>query len=323
MQYARLGRTGLKVSRLCLGTMNFGWSVEEAESHVILDAAFDAGINFFDTADIYSVWADNNPGGVSESIIGRWLKTKNRREIVIATKARGRMWAGPNGEGLSRHHLIHAVEDSLRRLDTEAIDLYQTHWYDAETPIEETLYALDHLVSSGKVLYVGASNIPAWRLMASLWASDVHKIVRYESLQPHYSLFNRAEYERELAEVCAAYQIGVIPYSPLAAGFLTGKYTRDSDLGTVDTTRGDGGLIRRLMDDPKAFDALDVAREIAAAHDAPLPAVALAWLLAKPAITSPIIGARSVDQLRPLLGAPDLKLTDEDIGRLDAATAGY
>ncbi|MFW5696652.1 MAG: aldo/keto reductase, partial [Phototrophicaceae bacterium] len=150
MQYQSLGRTGLQVSRLCLGTMTFGWSADEATSHAIMDAAFDAGINFLDTADIYSRWVEGNPGGVSEEIIGRWLKTKNRREVVIATKVRGPMWAGPNGDGLTRHHIVHAVEDSLRRLDTDYIDLYQTHYYDPRTPLDETLRALDDLVRAGK-----------------------------------------------------------------------------------------------------------------------------------------------------------------------------
>jgi aryl-alcohol dehydrogenase-like predicted oxidoreductase len=326
MQYTRLGSTGLKVSRICLGTMNFGWSVDEATSHAILDAAFEAGITFLDTADIYSSWAVGNPGGVSEEIIGRWLKARPgvRRQVIVATKARGRMWDGANGEGLSRHHLMQAVEDSLRRLQVETIDLYQTHWYDAETPIEETLYALDSLVQSGKVRYIGASNLPAWRLMQSLWASDVHQRVRYDSLQPHYSLFHRAEYERELAEVCATYGIGVIPYSPLAAGFATGKYDRTARSGgEVDTTRSESGLIKRLIDNPQAYDALDIAKQIAQDYGVPVAQVALAWLLAKPAVVAPIIGARTLTQLNDLIGAPELKLTAEAMHLLDEATQGF
>lgn len=321
MQYTRMGRTGLKVSRICLGTMTFGWSADEPTSHAILDAAFNAGINFFDTADIYSRWVEGNPGGVSEAIIGRWLKTKNRREVIIATKARGRMWDGVTGEGLSRHHLIHAAEDSLRRLDTDYIDLYQTHWYDDETPIEETLYALDHLVSSGKVLYVGASNYPAWRLMKSLWASDVNRVVRYETLQPHYSLFNRDEFERELQPMCVDQQIGVIPYSPLAAGFATGKYTRANRV--PDTTRAESDLIKKLIDNDKAYDALDVLTDIAQAHGVPVAHVTLAWTLAQPAITAPIIGARTVTQLQEVVGATDLTLSAEELGRISAATDGF
>jgi aryl-alcohol dehydrogenase-like predicted oxidoreductase len=321
MQYARLGRTGLQVSRICLGTMNFGWSVDEADSRAIMDAAFDAGINFFDTADIYSSWAPNNPGGVSEQYIGRWMKTKSRRDLVLATKVRGRMWPGVNGEGLSRQHIILAVEDSLRRLDTDYIDLYQTHWFDANTPIDETLAALDHLVQSGKVLYVGCSNYPAWRLMKALWVSDQKHLVRYDSLQPHYSLFNRSEYERELADVCSTEGVGVIPYSPLAAGFATGKYTRENR--TPDTTRSDSGLIKRLLASDQAFDALDLMQQIASGHGVPVAQVALAWILTRPAVVSPIIGARSLEQLAELVGATDVTLSASELDQLTAATDGF
>jgi aryl-alcohol dehydrogenase-like predicted oxidoreductase len=321
MQYARLGRTGLQVSRICLGTMNFGWSVDEANSRAIMDAAFDAGINFFDTADVYSSWAPNNPGGVSEQYIGRWMKTKSRRDLVLATKVRGRMWPGVNGEGLSRQHIILAVEDSLRRLDTDYIDLYQTHWFDANTPIDETLTALDHLVQSGKVLYVGCSNYPAWRLMKALWVSDQKHLVRYDSLQPHYSLFNRAEYERELADLCSTEGVGVIPYSPLAAGFATGKYTRENR--TPDTTRADSGLIKRLLASDQAFDALDLMQQIASGHGVPVAQIALAWMLTRPAVVSPIIGARSLEQLAELVGATDVTLSASELDQLTAATDGF
>jgi aryl-alcohol dehydrogenase-like predicted oxidoreductase len=321
MQYARLGRTGLQVSRICLGTMNFGWSVNEADSRSIMDAAFDAGINFFDTADVYSSWAPNNPGGVSEQMIGRWLKTKTRRDLVLATKVRGRMWPGVNGDGLSRQHIILAVEDSLRRLDTEYIDLYQTHSFDPNTPIDETLAALDHLVQSGKVLYVGCSNYPAWRLMKALWVSDAKHLVRYDSLQPHYSIFHRAEYERELADVCATEEVGVIPYSPLAAGFATGKYTRENR--TPDTTRGDSGLIKRLVASDQAYDALDLMGQIAGGYSVPVAHIALAWMLTRPAVVSPIIGARTLEQLGELVGATELNLTDSELEQLTAATEGF
>lgn len=321
MQDSNLGRTGLRVSQLCLGTMTFGWSADEATSHAIMDSAFEAGINFFDTADIYSRWIEGNTGGDSEKIIGKWLKSKDRRQVVIATKVRGRMWDGVNGEGLSRSHIMQAVEDSLRRLDTDYIDLYQTHWYDASTPIDETLRAMDDLVKSGKVRYIGASNYPAWRLMKSLWTSDKHSVVRYDSLQPHYSLFNRAEFERELAEMCVDQNVGVIPYSPLAAGFLTGKYTRENK--KADTTRASGGLIQRLIDNESAYVALDKVREIADGHAVPMAQVALAWLLAKPSITSPIIGARTVAQLEEVVGATDVTLSDDEISALDEVTAQF
>jgi len=322
MQYTNLGRTGLKVSRLCLGTMTFGWSADEATSFAIMDKALEGGINFFDTADIYSRWVDGNSGGESEKIIGKWLKTKNRRDVIVATKVRGMMWEGQNGEGLSRFHILHAVEDSLRRLGTDYIDLYQTHYPDEATPLEETLYALDALVQSGKVRYIGASNHPAWLLTKTLWVSDVNKISRYECLQPHYSMFNRSEYERELAALCKDQNIGVIPYSPLAAGFLTGKYTRQNK-GDVDSTRSGGGLIQRLVNDDHAFDVVDKVLEIAHSYRVPPAQIALAWLLAQETITSPIIGARKVEQLEAVIGTTDITLDDDEIQLLDELTAEY
>lgn len=321
MQYSRLGRTGLKVSRLCLGTMTFGWSADEQESFAIMDAALDAGINFFDTADIYSRWIDGNQGGESEEIIGRWLRNRPRRDVIIATKVRGRMWSGPNGEGLSRQHIIQACEDSLRRLETDYIDLYQTHWPDEETPLEETLGALDDLVRAGKVRYIGASNYPAWLLMKNLWVSDVQKLVRFDSLQPHYSIFHRSEFERELAATCVDQGVGVIPYSPLAAGFATGKYTRENR--SPDTTRGSSGLIQRLIDNVAAYDALDILREMAEVHNCPTGQIALAWLLAQPAVTSPIIGARTVSQLEGMVGATEITLSPAAISRLNDATSSF
>ncbi len=232
MNYKKLGRTGLKVSPLCMGTMQFGWSVDEADTHRILSATFEAGINFIDTADIYSKWVDGNPGGVSEIYIGNWMKKNNipRDQIVLATKVRGEMGKGPNDQGLSRTHIINAVDASLRRLQTDYIDLYQSHWTDDDTPIEETLRAFDDLVKQGKVRYVGASNYAAWELMQALWTSDKYNLTRYDSLQPHYNLIYRDEFERELRAVCAAYEIAVIPYSPLAGGFLTGKYRKDEPM---------------------------------------------------------------------------------------------
>jgi aryl-alcohol dehydrogenase-like predicted oxidoreductase len=301
--------------------MNFGWSADEDTSHAILNAAFEGGINFFDTADIYSSWVPGNPGGVSETIIGRWLKNHPRYEVIVATKVRGRMWKGVNGEGLSRHHILRAVEDSLRRLQTDYIDLYQTHWYDEETPIDETLSALDSLVQSGKVRYIGASNYPAWRLMHALWTSDSCHFVRYDSLQPNYSLFHRKEFEAELAEVCETFEIGVIPYSPLAAGFATGKYRRDQR--SADTTRAESSLIKRLLSDDRAFDTLDVIEQIGKTHNAPAAHVALAWLLAKPAVDSPIIGARTVAQLEELIGATELKLSPEELAQLDEISGSF
>ncbi len=321
MQYRRMGRTGLRVSAICLGTMTFGWSADEATSFAIMDAAVDAGINFFDTADIYSYWVPGNRGGESETIIGKWLKEHDRRQLVIATKVRGPMWDSPNGQGLSRTHIVQAVEDSLRRLQTDYIDLYQVHYPDDETPLDETLRALDDLVRSGKVRYVGASNYPAWLLMKSLWVSDSHGWARFDCIQPHHSLLHRQEFERELQAACIDQQIGVTPYSPLAAGFLTGKYRRHE--GNPDTTRSESGLIKRLVGDERAFDVVDEVQRIAVAHRIPAAQVALAWQLAQPAITAPIIGARTVDQLLETVGAAEVVLDQSEIDSLSAASASF
>jgi aryl-alcohol dehydrogenase-like predicted oxidoreductase len=316
MEYRKLGRTGLKVSALCLGTMQFGWTADEAAAFRVMDAFVEAGGNFIDTADVYSFWVDGNPGGVSESIIGRWMKARaNRGNIVLATKVRGRMWEGPDGEGLGRAHLIRAVEDSLRRLNVEAIDLYQTHSYDEDTPIDETLRAMDDLVRQGKVRYVGASNLPAWMLMEALWYADRDGTVRYESLQPHYNLAHREEFERELLPVCHKYDIGVIPYSPLAGGFLTGKYARDREPKSARL----GGIRARYFNE-RGWRILDAVRAVAEECETVPAAVALAWQLANPLITAPIIGANNPEQLQESLAALEITLTAEHRSHLDRAS---
>ncbi len=317
MEYRNLGKTGLKVSPLCLGTMQFGWSAEEPLSHRILSAAYEAGINFMDTADIYSRWVPGNPGGVAEEIIGRWMKAARipREKLVIATKVRGRMGDGPNDEGLSRFHIIQAVEASLRRLQTDYIDLYQTHWPDENTPIEETLHALDDLVKQGKLRYIGASNYTAWQLMQALWTADKYNLARYDSLQPHYNLLHREEFERELAAVCKTYGLGVIPYSPLAGGFLTGKYRRENT--TPDSVRAKG--LQHACTE-KNFALIDRLDAIANSHHASVSQVALAWLLADPLITGPIIGPNKLEQLTDNLGALEVHLTGNELQTLNKAT---
>lgn len=318
MEYRKLGRTGLKVSELCLGTMQWGWTASEADGCAVMDAFVEAGGNFIDTADVYSRWVPGNPGGVSEEIIGRWMQDRgNRRQIVLASKVRGRMWEGPNGEGLSRAHIVQACEDSLRRLQTDTIDLYQTHYFDADTPIDETLRALDDLVRAGKVRYIGCSNYPAWRLTQALWTSDKLDLARFDSLQPHYSLIHRAEFERELKPLCEGLQIGVIPYSPLAGGFLTGKYRRDN---IPDSARA-GGVKRYLND--KGFAILDVLDQVAQRHGATDAQVALAWQLAQPVITAPIFGANSLAQLEEILKAAAITLSLEDIEELNQASTWH
>ncbi|MCX6060072.1 MAG: aldo/keto reductase [Chloroflexi bacterium] len=318
MEYRKLGRTGLKVSPLCMGTMQFGWSVNEADTHSILSATIDSGINFIDTADIYSKWVDGNAGGVSETYIGNWMKQNNipRDQIVLATKVRGEMGKGPNDQGLSRVHIIQGVEASLRRLQTDYIDLYQAHWTDNDTPIEETLRAFDDLVKQGKVRYVGASNYAAWELMQALWISDKDNLVRYDSLQPHYNLIHRDEFERELHAVCEIYGIAVIPYSPLAGGFLTGKYRKNTPL--PESKRAEGR--KREMTD-KNFALIDEMEVIALRHQATISQVALSWMLADAVVTSPIIGATSIEQLHENLGALKVQLAEDEMISLNELTA--
>lgn len=314
MQYRHLGKTGLKVSALCLGTMQFGWSVDEPSSYEVLQAAFDAGINFIDTANVYSQWIEGNPGGVSETIIGNWIRKNNvpRDQLVIATKVRGPRGDGPNDVGLSRIHIMREVENSLKRLGVETIDLYQTHSFDPNTPIEETLSAMTDLVRQGKVRYIGCSNYPAWRLMQALWAAKDAGLEPYISLQPHYSLAHRAEFERELKHVCEMYGVGVIPYTPLAAGFLTGKYRREGV--EVDSVRK-GSVTRRYFNE-RGWALLDAVDKVAEAHNASVSQVALAWLLHQAVITSPIIGARTLEQLQDNLGGASLEITDEEFDAL-------
>ena len=317
--YARkLGRTGLRVSPLCLGTMQFGWTANEAVSFAVLDTFVEAGGNFIDTADVYSRWIEGNPGGVSEEIIGRWMQSRgNRDSIVLATKVRGQMGPGPNDQGLSRRHIISAVEASLRRLQTDYIDLYVAHFDDEDTPPDETMSAFDDLVHQGKVRYVGASNYSAWRLTRALWESDKHGLVRYESLQPHYNLAHREEFERELEPLCREQHIAVTPYSPLAAGFLSGKYRLGQPLpDSARTAR----IVESYVNERgmKVLAALDQA---AAQHDATVAQVALAWLLARPTITAPIVGSNSPDQLRELLPATEISRSLDAIKSIDEASA--
>jgi aryl-alcohol dehydrogenase-like predicted oxidoreductase len=299
--------------------MQFGWTADEELSYQILDAAYAAGLNFLDTADVYSRWVPGNPGGVAEEIIGRWMKRSNipRQNVVIATKVKGRMGEGPNDEGLSRAHIVSAVEASLRRLGTDNIDLYQTHSYDANTPIEETLSTLNDLVRQGKVRYIGCSNYPAWRLTEAIWTSKHAGLARYGSLQPHYSLVHREEFERELAEVCQAYGIGVIPYSPLAGGFLTGKYRKGANLPESDRA---GGAQRYFND--RNWRLLDQMERLGKEKGGcSISQIALAWMLSDPLITSPIIGPRSLEQVKDNLGAAGLRLSADEKRQLDRLSA--
>jgi aryl-alcohol dehydrogenase-like predicted oxidoreductase len=319
VEFKSLGRTGLKVSELCLGTMQFGWTADEPLSLKVLSAAFEAGINFIDTADVYSRWAEGNQGGVAETIIGKWIKQSNipREQLVLATKVRGKMGPGPNDEGLSRAHIMRAVDASLHRLGVDYIDLYQTHSYDEKTPIEETLSALDDLMHQGKVRYIGCSNYPAWRLTEAIWSSRLNFTARFDSLQPHYNLVHRAEFERELAEVCRTYGLGVIPYSPLAAGFLTNKYCR----GQVEPESARTGGVKRRYFNEVSWMIHEAIENLASQKGKSVSQISLAWLLSNPLITSPIIGPRNLEQLEDNLGTVGFRLTAEEKKSLDDTSA--
>ena len=315
MEKRRLGRTDLMVSPLCLGGNVFGWTADEATSFKILDAYVDAGLNFIDTADVYSTWAPGNSGGESEAIIGRWMKARgNRNELVIATKVGSEM--GPNQKGLSKGYIRTAVEASLQRLQTDVIDLYQSHRDDPDTPQQETLEAYGELIREGKVRAIGASNFTAARMSEALAISAEQGLPRYESLQPKYNLYDRSEYEAELEPLCREAEIGVIPYYGLASGFLTGKYRSEADFGK--SVRG--GRMAAYLDErgKRILSALD---DLAARKDATPAQIALAWLMARPGLTAPIASATSVEQLRDIARAANLQLDSVDIAELDKASS--
>jgi aryl-alcohol dehydrogenase-like predicted oxidoreductase len=311
----QLGRSGLRVSPLCFGGNVFGWTADAATSFRLLDRFVEAGLYFVDTADVYSAWAPGNKGGESETILGDWFaQGGGRRErIVLATKVGSPM--GEGKKGLSRRYVKEAVEASLNRLRTDRIDLYQSHWDDPETPFEETLGAYADLIREGKVRAIGASNLTAARLTEALETSARTGLPRYESLQPEYSLAERAGFEGELERTCREHGLGVITYFSLARGFLTGKYRSAADLGQ--SPRGEG--VGKYLDERgrRILAALD---EIAARHRAKPASVALAWLIAKPAVTAPIASATKPEQLEDLIAAATLALNAEEVAHLDRAS---
>ncbi|MGE5596667.1 MAG: aldo/keto reductase [Hyphomicrobiales bacterium] len=319
MERITLGKSGLEVSRLCLGTMQFGWTAGRDASFAVLDAFAAAGGNFVDTADIYRARAKGSRAEASEEILGEWLEARaNRDRFVVATKVRGRAWEGADGEGLSRAHIVRACEESLRRLHTDTIDLYQCHWYDDAVPIDETLRAFEELIAAGKVRFIGASNYPPERLTEALDLTRAHNLPGFVSLQPHYNLVHRREFERELQQLCAERGLAVLPYSPLAGGFLTGKYARGGE--RVRSARY--ARVSQYFTD-EGWQVIDALREVAAAHGAPVPAVAIAWLLARPTVTAPILGANSPEQLAEQLPALSLALAPHEIQALDAASEPF
>jgi len=315
MQYINLGKTGLKVSRLCLGMMTYGsktwreWVLEEPEARPFVKRALDAGINFFDTADVYSL-------GESEQILGNLLKDfgVNRENVVIATKVNGVMSDDINDRGLSRKHIMDSIDRSLRRLQTDYVDLYQIHRWDYEVPIEETMEALHDVVRAGKVRYIGASSMFAWQFAKAQYSADLHSWTRFVSMQNHYNLVYREE-EREIIPFCIDQGVGLIPWSPMARGFFAGN-----------RKRGGGGETTRSNTDPFAnqlyfresdFTVAERVQEIAKEHDASGPQIALAWMLHKPHISAPIIGASKMEHLDQAIAALDVKLSADEIKRLE------
>ena len=310
-----LGRSDIAVAPWCFGGNVFGWTADRDASFALLDAFVGAGFDFIDTADIYSKWAPGHVGGESESVIGDWLAARGGRDrVVIATKV-GMGQPGRAGR-LDAAHIETSIDASLKRLRTDYVDLYQSHADDAETPLVETLEAYARLVRAGKVRIIGASNFSADRLRAALDVSAAHGLPRYETLQPEYNLADRSGFERELQKVCRAEQIGVIPYFALAAGFLTGKYRSEADFGK--SPRG-SGMAKRL--NPRGLAILSALDAVAARHATSQAAVALAWLMAQPTVTAPIVSATSDRQIDTLVASIELKLTADQMSRLDAASA--
>lgn len=322
MEYIRLGRTGLKVSRLCLGCMTYGtpkwreWVLDEAASRPFFKQALDLGINFFDTADMYSL-------GASEEVTGRALKDMAKRDqVVIATKVYNPMGKGPNDRGLSRKHIMEAIDASLKRLGTDYVDLYQIHRFDYETPIEETIEALSDVVKAGKALYIGASSMHAWQFMKMLGLQRANGLAQFVSMQPHYNLVYREE-EREMIALCQSEGVGVIPWSPLARGFLTGsRKTGDNPkkqgAANAETSRaGSDEFAHMLYYRDQDFEIVERVAAVAKKHVKPMAQVALAWVLAKPGITAPIIGASKPTHLDDAVAALSLKLDAEDMKTLE------
>lgn len=314
MNKVTIGSTALEVAPVNLGGNVFGWTLDEAQSFRILDAFVAGGFNFIDTADTYSWWV-NGAGGQSESIIGKWMKQRNNRDkIVIATKVGSQTKEHPID--VSRQHILKSVDESLQRLQTDHIDLYYTHFDDEKIPVEETLGAYDEIVRAGKVKYIAASNLSPARLKASLEASAKNSYPSYKALQPHYNLMERTRFETEYAPLVKEYGLSVMPYWALAAGFLTGKYRSDEDTGK--SVRGEG--VKKYFT-PKGFAVLDALDKVAAKHNSQPATVSLAWLLANPLITAPIVSATSENQLQTIFAAPALKLDTADMQLLNAASS--
>lgn len=315
MQFRQLGNSDLKIAALIFGGNVFGWTVDENRSFELLDAFSAGGFNCIDTADSYSRWVPGNKGGESETIIGKWMKQKgNRQKIIISTKVGSDM--GQGHKDVSKKYILKAVEDSLNRLQTDYIDLYQTHWDNEATPVEETLEAYDTLVKQGKVRWTGASNLSPERLTASLAAGKRHNYPVYQTLQPEYNLYDRKNFEENYQPICRQHKLSVINYYSLASGFLSGKYRSEADLGKSKR----GGGIKKYLNERglRILSALDKA---AAAHSTTPAAVAIAWLIAQPTVAAPIASATSIEQLNVLMAASTLQLNAEAIAGLNESSA--
>ena len=315
MRNRQLGRTGLKVSEVCLGTMTFGNQADQETAFRIMDVADGAGVNFFDTADVYPLGGALDRVGETERIVGRWIKDRGARDrIVLATKCRGVMGEGPNNEGLSRKHILEACDQSLRRLQTDYIDLYQAHHPDPNTPIEETLGAFDDLVRAGKVRYIGCSNFAGWQIMEGLWTSDRRNLARLDCAQPRYNILYRM-IEDEILPVCRRFGVGVIAYNPLAGGMLTGRYRKDQEVesGSRFSLPVAGELYRRRYWKQPEFEAVERLLQFFTERDKSLTHVALAWVLAQEGITSAILGASRPDQLEDSLQGIHVILDEEEL----------
>jgi aryl-alcohol dehydrogenase-like predicted oxidoreductase len=323
MDHARLGRTGLQVSRLCLGTMTFGLQSEESTAVAILDRAAEGGIDFLDTSDAYPLGGDLSTRGITEEILGRWLRGKRDR-FIVATKCFAPTGPAPFDAGNSRKHILAAVDASLRRLQTDYIDLYQLHGYDQATPIDETLSALDDLVHAGKVRYIGCSNFLTYQLVRAIGRSETLRLARFDSVQPRYNLLFR-QIEREMLPFCREEGVGVIPYNPIAGGLLSGKHSRTAP--PPEGTRFTLGNAAQNYQDrywhDREFDTVDALRQLADKAGISLVTLAVAWVLANPAITAPIIGASRPEQLDASLAAVGFVLDDDLKGQLDDLTREY
>jgi aryl-alcohol dehydrogenase-like predicted oxidoreductase len=315
MEKRELGNSGLEAAPLAFGGNVFGWTADESTSFALLDAFVDAGLNLIDTADMYSTWVQGHHGGESETIIGKWLKRSGKRaKVLIATKVGKEM--GPASKGLSKAYIFQAVEASLRRLQTDYIDLYQSHADDPETPLAETAEAFDQLIKQGKVRAIGASNFSAQRLAESLAASQQTGYPRYESLQPLYNLYDRVDYEKELQPLCREKGLGVISYFSLASGFLTGKYRSKDDL----SKHARGSFVEKYLNE-RGFRIVEALDRVAQQQNLTLAQVALAWLIAQPTITAPIASATNLDQLNELIDAAAIELDPAVINELNQASA--